>query len=210
MKNLERKVKYWINKLGIYEEEKEYINTLLKKLKKHHEPTYRHCLRVGILCAKASSYFSYDEKIMFVSGLLHDIGKLEIESQILRKKHIDEEDFIKIEEHPVKGYEMLKEKFEIPAEIILRHHTYGNGRKRHYPKNIPKNEEINEETYKKINEYSKLLSIIDFYDAGHRRTDAFKNKVDKFSNTELKNLLLEIFNEDREIVEKLYQKKVFV
>ncbi len=77
-----------------------------------------------------------------VAGLLHDIGKLAVPSEILVKPtKLTEHEFMLIRSHPEIGYELLK-KIDFPwpiAEIVLQHHERVDGSG--YPKGL-KNGEI--------------------------------------------------------------------
>jgi len=65
-----------------------------------------------------------------MAGSIHDIGKLSIPAEILSKPtELDEIEFAMIQEHSLRGYEMLKD-VESPwplAEIVYQHHERMDG-----------------------------------------------------------------------------------
>ncbi|MFW6137207.1 MAG: HD domain-containing phosphohydrolase [Candidatus Aminicenantaceae bacterium] len=65
-----------------------------------------------------------------MAGLVHDIGKISVPSEILSKPtQLTEEEFELIKKHPQVGYEILK-KIDFPwpvAEIVLQHHERLDG-----------------------------------------------------------------------------------
>ena len=99
-----------------------------------------------------------DEAIaIFFMGLLHDIGKIGVRDDILNKTNkLTEEEFLVIKNHPVIGYEILKNMTEIPnIEYGARwHHERYDGRG--YPDGLQGEE---------IPEYARIICVADAYDA---------------------------------------------
>jgi putative two-component system response regulator len=65
-----------------------------------------------------------------MAGLIHDIGKIYVPSEILNKHgKLDEVEFMMIKKHPQVGYDILKSiDFPWPiAEIVYQHHEKMNG-----------------------------------------------------------------------------------
>lgn len=88
---------------------------------------------------------SYELHRLTCAGLLHDIGKLMIDFDILNKPDsLDEEEYEIVKKHPLYSYEMLKNVFndsdlssEIPYIIKYHHERYdGQG----YPDGLKENE----------------------------------------------------------------------
>jgi len=92
-----------------------------------------------------------------MAGIIHDIGKLSIPTEILSKPtKLTEIEFSLIKEHARSGYEMLKD-VESPwplAEIVYQHHERMNGSG--YPRNL-KGDEIFME--------SRILAVADVVEA---------------------------------------------
>ena len=67
---------------------------------------------------------------VYMAGLVHDVGKISVPSEILSKPgKLEPEEFAIIKKHPQVGYEILKD-IEFPwplAEIVLQHHEKWDG-----------------------------------------------------------------------------------
>ena len=91
---------------------------------------------------------------VILAGLLHDIGKLKIEltdSEAMLTMNEDE-----VKDHPVIGYKMIREEFELPediAKVALEHHENNDGSG--YPKGLSSDY---------ISEYSQIVNVANFYD----------------------------------------------
>ncbi|MFZ5453406.1 MAG: HD domain-containing phosphohydrolase [Thermodesulfobacteriota bacterium] len=95
--------------------------------------TSGHQQRVSRLsCALAAEMGLPEERIegLRVAGLLHDLGKIAVASEILSKPgKINEYEFAIIKAHPQVGYDILKT-IEFPwpvAEVVLQHHERLDG-----------------------------------------------------------------------------------
>ncbi|HOO50828.1 MAG TPA: PAS domain S-box protein, partial [Alphaproteobacteria bacterium] len=91
------------------------------------------------------------------AGILHDIGKISIPSEILNKSHIlTELEYALIKEHPLSGYNILKGiDFPWPiARMVLEHHERVNGSG--YPNGL---------TGDKLLTESKILAVADVIEA---------------------------------------------
>ncbi|UDM39928.1 HD-GYP domain-containing protein (plasmid) [Acinetobacter haemolyticus] len=127
--------------------------------------TAGHERRVGLIASAIAKEMGWDEKRclqMEEIGLVHDIGKISIPSEILTKPsrltHLEME---MMKGHAQAGYEILKDvPFNIPiAEIIGQHHERMDGTG--YPKGL-KGDEIHPE--------ARILTVADVIEsmASHR------------------------------------------
>ena len=116
-----------------------------------------HPLNVAIvsgLIAKKLEYSALSVDQVILAGLLHDVGKLKIEladSQALLTMNEDE-----VKAHPVIGYRMIKDEFELPEEIAkvaLEHHENNDGSG--YPQGLSSDY---------ISEYSQIINVANYYD----------------------------------------------
>lgn len=130
-------------------------------LKVSDEYTFKHSVDVatmGMIIARKSGLSEKDVYQVGVAGLLHDVGKSQIPNEILNKAgKLTEEEFTIMKKHTVFGYNILKEKSDLPTEVVagvLQHHEKINGRG--YPLKL---------TEKQISTYAKVLSVADIYDA---------------------------------------------
>ncbi|MGE5676933.1 MAG: HD-GYP domain-containing protein, partial [Pseudomonadota bacterium] len=82
----------------------------LNKVRSVDEYTYSHSLNVSLLCSLLGTWLNLGhdqiEQLSFC-GLLHDIGKSKIPTEILYKTTpLTEEEFVEIKKHPVTGYKL--------------------------------------------------------------------------------------------------------
>src|SRR3989304_1240946 len=123
--------------------------------------TYTHSVNVsvlGLLFAKYSG-FDGDEMQVFGTGLLlHDVGKTQIDPQIINKKErLNDEEFARIKMHVDLGADILKQTGGVDSTSffpIMQHHEKYNGKG--YPNGLRGDA---------IHKYGKISGIIDVYDA---------------------------------------------
>ncbi len=123
----------------------ETVEALIKTVEMKDPYTVGHQRNVAKLVKAICEELKFDEekvKWMYVTALIHDIGKIRVPSEILLKPgKLSEEEFNIIKEHPKSGYDILKHiDFPCPvAEIIYQHHERLDGSG--YPRGL-KNGEI--------------------------------------------------------------------
>lgn len=132
----------------------------LNHLKNQHIHTYAHCLNVGIICNLFGLWLGFDgEKLknITVAGVLHDIGKTKIETELIQKPgKLTKEEFENVKKHVYLGYKLI-ENLDLPNEIkegVLMHHEKIDGSG--YPLGL-KDE--------KIALTGKIIAICDIYEA---------------------------------------------
>ncbi len=133
----------------------------IAKLKNKDNYTYLHSVAVCALMVSLAKTLGYDKefcKKAGKAGLLHDIGKMFIPLEILNKPgKLTDDEFTIVKNHPVKGWELLKESNAFEEEtldVCLHHHEKFDGSG--YPKGL-KGEEISV--------LSRMGAICDIYDA---------------------------------------------
>lgn len=132
----------------------------LFNLKAYDDYTYSHCYSVSILCNVFSHWLNMsdnDAKDLTIAGILHDIGKMQIDSDLINKTAaLTDDEFNTIKGHCQLGYDLLKN-LDIPDRIkkaILLHHEKCDGSG--YPNGYKGSE---------IPDFAKIISIVDIYDA---------------------------------------------
>ena len=142
-------------------EENDAIAMDISILKVSDEYTFRHSVDVaamGMIVARKAGMSSREIRELGLAGLLHDIGKSKIPPELLNKTgRLSDEEFSIMKKHPFLGYQLLKEKKDIPRSVklaVLQHHEKISGKG--YPFGIKGDQ---------INSYSKIISITDIYDA---------------------------------------------
>lgn len=123
--------------------------------------TFCHSVNVcvlSLLTAISVNYSKGDLELLGVGALLHDIGKVRVPSAILNKPTaLTPEEFEEIKQHSVYGYEILKSQRDInhlSALVAYQHHEKYNGTG--YPNGL---------TIEGIHEFSKIVGMVDVYDA---------------------------------------------
>jgi HD-GYP domain-containing protein (c-di-GMP phosphodiesterase class II) len=94
---------------------------------------------------------------LYLAGIVHDLGKIQIPSEILTKpSRLSSEEFNLVKLHPEVGYNILKPiDFPWPIAVIVRqHHEYLNGSG--YPLGL---------TAEKIILESKILTVADIVES---------------------------------------------
>lgn len=133
----------------------------LNKLCGHHQYTFLHSVNVGILSTCIGVRMNYNRKKLIelgTAGILHDIGKKYVSSDILDKPgKLAKEEFDVIMKHPEKGFNMLSSCYDISsiAKVgVLQHHERFDGSG--YPRGL-KGEQITP--------FGRILAVTDTYDA---------------------------------------------
>jgi putative nucleotidyltransferase with HDIG domain len=91
---------------------------------------HRNVARLSVRIAEKMGLPDEKIKLIYRTGLIHDIGKLGITPDVLNKTtKLDASEFQQIRSHPAVGYEIIKgiHNFDIMAKIILQHHERLNG-----------------------------------------------------------------------------------
>ena len=86
--------------------------------------------RIAVLLARQLGCSNEELNSIYLSGLLHDIGKIGIDDKILRKAgDLTAEEFEHIKMHPTLGYNILKgvKQLEHVLPVVLHHHEAWNG-----------------------------------------------------------------------------------
>lgn len=136
------------------------INAIISALHEKNKREEQHSHRVSLLCETMGIVLGLTEdaiKELKTVGLLHDIGKIAIEENILNKPaKLTESEWKEMKKHPEIGYRILSTVNELSelATYVLAHHERYDGKG--YPKGL-KGEEIPF--------MSRIISIADSYDA---------------------------------------------
>jgi putative nucleotidyltransferase with HDIG domain len=109
------------------------IEALALALEKRDPYTSGHQRRVGLLAAAIGRELGMsDDRIegLRLGGLIHDIGKIAVPSEILnRPGRLSEAEFVLVKNHSLVGYEIVKDiAFPWPvAQMVLQHHERLDG-----------------------------------------------------------------------------------
>lgn len=135
--------------------------TSLTRIKRADQYTYMHSVSVAALMTALARTMKLSEenvRLAGMSGLLHDIGKVQIPDEILNKSgRLTDVEYSVMKTHPVLGADMLKEDPDVPPAVIdvcLHHHEKVDGDG--YPDRL---------SGKQISLFARMGAICDVYDA---------------------------------------------
>lgn len=137
------------------------ILTQMRLLRKKDDYTFNHSLGVSILAITLGKWLNYSlEEIidLSIAGLFHDIGKLMVPDEIIKKPgRLTTEECVEMKKHSLYSYKLLLETNKFSDDIllgVLQHHEKINGTG--YPNGV-KGE--------KIHRYARIIAICDIYHA---------------------------------------------
>ena len=137
------------------------ISTDMTNLASFDNYTYNHSINVASYAATLGMILGYNEekvRNLALAGMLHDIGKTRIATNIINKSGVlTSEERKEIEAHPCLGYDLVKDSTSVSAtvKVAIRHHHEnedGSG----YPDKL---------TGDRIHEFAKIIHVCDVYDA---------------------------------------------
>lgn len=133
---------------------------MIHNLRSVNDSIYAHCLNVGLIARMIGIWLKLPKDVvesLTIAGLLHDIGKTRIPSDILNKTGtLTEEEFAVIHKHPKFSYDILKNQNlnQHILNAVLMHHERCDGSG--YPNKLAGDE---------IDDYAIIIAIADVYDA---------------------------------------------
>jgi len=133
----------------------------LTQLKNADEYTSQHSMNVCIFAISLGRHISLSTtelEDIGLCGLMHDMGKMKIPSEILNKPGQFEPEELKImQSHPTLGWKLLMTDHEMPGcaiDAAYGHHERMDGSG--YPRGL---------TGDRIHPYTRMITIVDMYDA---------------------------------------------
>lgn len=152
-----------------------------------------HVERVALLSEAVADKLKMDKKLAFFAGLLHDVGKIVLPSDLFTGRNITQKEYDVIKQHAVFGSQILSNTYLFTGLCCGLHHAV-------YPfgygltiKDFPKTMNVN--MLRKVLEIATIVSICDFIEAfTHRETRLHPSSGLK--GKDLKSLLLERYQYD--------------
>lgn len=137
------------------------IFDMLHNMRQYDDLTYMHCMNVSLICnvfAKWLNLPQSDVDKLTLAGLLHDIGKVTIPDNIIKKPDkLTPAEYNIVKTHTLQGYNIVKDLPLLDSDVkecVLMHHERCDGTG--YPLAL---------TSDKINKYAKIVAIADVYEA---------------------------------------------
>ena len=181
------------------------IRKYLKALQNHSPQTLEHSFRVALLCVDLGFENKLEEREMHLlgyAGLLHDIGKVQIPSEILNKNSIlTSFERGLINNHTRSGSQTIQGFGDDLKRIIVGHHEY---QKDSYPRKkerrtVRREKKDRRENNPLIESLTEILAVSDLYDA-LRSERAYKSSKDR---TETRKIMLSQYTGDTKYIDQL-------
>lgn len=133
---------------------------MIHNTRSYDDSTYAHSVNVSLICNIMATWLNFsdeDKAVLTLCGLTHDIGKINIPNDIIKKpSKLTEEEFDIMKSHAQRSYDCLKNQ-DIDKRIknaALMHHERCDGSG--YPNRL---------TINQIDDFAKIVAIADVYDA---------------------------------------------
>ncbi len=136
------------------------IFSMLHNMRMYDDLTYAHSINVALICYVLAGWMHMSEEdtnLVTLCGLLHDVGKIMMPEDIIKKPDklsVHEYDIVKT--HTIEGYNLLKKcsiSDHIKNAALMHHERYdGTG----YPLGL---------SGKKIDRFATIVSVADVYEA---------------------------------------------
>lgn len=148
--------------MNLLKSESGYLSVfdMLHNMRQYDDMTYVHSINVALMCNVFARWLRMTEeetKLATLCGLLHDIGKVAVPEDIIKKPgKLTEGEYTIVKKHTLEGYNALKIQ-NVPEPIMnaaLMHHERCDGSG--YPFGIKNS---------KIDTFAKMVAIVDVYDA---------------------------------------------
>ena len=136
------------------------VRTLVSAVEAKDKYTCGHSERVALYGKRLAEQVGYTEEaseLLYLTGLLHDVGKIAINDVILNKPgHLTDKEFAEIQRHPEEGWKILHELQQLSDVLpgVLHHHERIDGKG--YPDGLAGQD---------IPLDGRVLAVADAYDA---------------------------------------------
>ena len=137
-----------------------FVRSLVSTLDAKDPYTRGHSERVALIARKLGEQLSLPESDLhdiYLSGLLHDLGKIGVDDRVLRKPdQLTDEEFLHIQQHPMIGFQILSQLKSLHQILpgVRSHHESLNGKG--YPDRLRGDE---------IPLMARIIAVADAYDA---------------------------------------------
>ena len=195
-------VELMINQLSRHE-----VLTGLNSIKTHDRYTFMHSLDVTIMGLVLGQKLGWEKlklKTFGIACLLHDVGKILIEPELLNKPgSLTVEEFEQLKTHTTIGSEIIQaiapRLGPLVPQVALQHHERQDGSG--YPRQLLGNDRMGVNEPGRIHDFSAVCAVADIYDAmtshrpyrAARPTDEVVNTIGQYAEKQLCPEAVKIF-----------------
>ena len=181
------------------------VKTLADTIDAKDAYTNGHSARVADYSRRIAAKFGYDDKKLsdlYITGLLHDVGKIGIPDSIINKtSKLNDEEYEIIKTHPIKGCRILQNIDEMPLLSIGAHWHHERFDGKGYPDGLSGYD---------IPEEARIIAVADAYDAmtsyrSYRDVlpqDVVRAEIEKCKGTQFDpvfaDIMVQLIDEDKE------------
>ena len=116
------------------------------------------CMIIAAVIGTTMRLASHRLLQLATGALLHDVGMLKVDREILEKQgRLSEDELTRVRTHPVMGYQIISKDMKYPEEIALialQHHEHWDGRG--YPRSLKSDD---------ITLFARIVTVADAYEA---------------------------------------------
>jgi HD-GYP domain-containing protein (c-di-GMP phosphodiesterase class II) len=179
----------------------------LNSIKIHDNYTFQHSIDVTLMALLLARKVGWKKERLTAFGigcLLHDLGKIFIQSDILNKPgRLSEEEFEIMKSHPTLGFDLIRtlapHLSNLVAHVAYQHHERQDGSG--YPRGIKGNQALGRNEPDTIHDFGAIAAVADIYDAmasdrPYRQgwpVDRVVNLIKELSGSHLNPRVVEIF-----------------
>jgi putative nucleotidyltransferase with HDIG domain len=159
----------------------------LTRMKTQDQYTCQHCLSVSVMAMGFGHHLGLERNALEqlgLAGLLHDVGKMQVDQSILNKPgKLSRDEFEHIKNHASFGYQLLRNQPDLPEAVlgvVHGHHERLDGQG--YPRQL---------SAEQIPYFTRIVSIVDCFDAitSHRVYDCARTVKEAFKVlTDMRNI----------------------
>lgn len=154
------KLTNWTENILINSRNGMHLFHMLHCMRNYNDETYAHSMNVAMICHAMGKWLGYpkeDIKQLTLAGLLHDVGKVFLPQELLKKQeNLTNYELTQLRNHTLLGYNALKRQpvdLRICSAAFMHHERCdGSG----YP---------NRFVARQIDDFAKIVAIADTYDA---------------------------------------------
>jgi HD-GYP domain-containing protein (c-di-GMP phosphodiesterase class II) len=143
----------------------------LNSIKTHDAYTFQHSIDVaimGIVLARRAGWNDTKVRLLGLGCMLHDLGKVLIPEELLRKPgRLTEQEYEQMKQHPKLGYLLIRSIAPslsgLVSQVAYQHHERQDGSG--YPRGLKGTNTLGVHTQGTIHDFGAMCAVADVYDA---------------------------------------------